>query len=139
MKQYCVLTIHNEVLKVSMKEFVSPNEKVSEVIDRYSGDCVITNIEYGDYEFYLNQKLNFRVDEYNESYNHYRKTLESMLNAKCPMAVGIDTLNCIKTNIEVSEKQIVMLFNRMIQKDFNIENEEAHIIYDLIKRQGRSV
>lgn len=138
-KKYCVLTVFNETLKSVHKEFVPPNEKLSETLDRYSDNWSIQDIKYGDYEFYLNQKLDYAVEEYNESYKCFRETCKRMLTeSNTSFRVGLDSLNCIITNLEVSEKKIKLLVNRMIGKDFNIQNEEAHLIYDLIAKQGRS-
>ena len=137
--QYCVLTIMNEVLKSSRKEFVSPSEKISDAMERCTDNDTVTNIEYGDYEFYLNRKLDFAVEEYIKTYNDIRATLKSMLNRTLSMKTGIDTLTCSMTTIEVLERKVERLINRMINEDFDIENEQAHILYDLMKKQGRTI
>lgn len=137
MSEYCVLTFRNMMTNQVFKEFVLPNNALSEVVAKYENaepyHWKLSNVEWGDKEFYLNQKLDEVVKEYNESSKYFDSILETMKESKHSIRVGLDTLECIYENMQSEIKRIGMIMKRMESEDFDIKNEEAHLIYDMFK------
>ena len=134
--KYFVLTFVSKSGNLTFKEFLYPNRKPFKSLDTIIENNAqkgfeITDIKCCGREEYLNLKLDYIVDEYNEGYDVYDKTLEAMRNSEISMRVGIDTLECVYGNIDSARRRITTVVNRMVSQDYDIKNEQALMIRDM--------
>ena len=92
----------------------------------------VLSTEVGDREFYLNKKLDFRVEEYLDISQDIEKTVECLYKGLYRFEVGLKMLNQYYSLLKATERSITILINEMDKKGYAILNEQAICIYNVL-------
>ena len=104
--------------------------RVAQVRDMTKAGYELNTLRMVSREVYLNEKIEYRLNEYLENDKYEQYTKRRWRNREITDKVALETLTMIQEQKAVSMKQIGMLIRRCQRYDYDIESEIALAVYD---------
>lgn len=137
-KDYVVITYLNKLGDLDY-DFIlqrQSNDDIGAVVTAYLDrkDVTLISVDFGDKEFYLNKRLEYRISEYQYLIKSLDEACEKWLKGEyLNERVLKDTINAINESLEVNRVQVNLIFMRMEEEDVDIypQNELGHHINNM--------
>lgn len=136
-KDYVVITYLNKLGDLEY-DFILQHQSnydigcvVTSYLDRE--DITLVSVDFGDKEFYLNKRLEYRISEYQYLNKRLDETCEKWLDGEYfDTEVLKDTINCINEALKVNRTQVHLIILRMVTEDVDLypQNEFGYMIND---------
>lgn len=134
MRMYVVVKLSNESDHDCLFEICHTVDEfskfLSESVKPYEDMGYSIFIETVDHERYLNERLNWNVENFCDLDKDEQHIKEQALKGNVSVKVLLDTLNLIQSQKETIAYVIGSILRRMIRKGYNIENEIAVEIFN---------